>query len=132
MHRKMTVYLGNGPASQMSTLTIGWCVQLRCQKLLATYSIQAVILQSPSIVVDTIDNLDQLSSGGMPYKLHHALLNPDHQSNSIEDNFVEGQDEQVSSEKTHERVLNWTDAPFWPGLHNDVKKWVKGCANCVT
>ena len=20
---------------------------------------------------------------------------------------------------------------FWPGLRNDVKKWVKGCANCV-
>jgi len=53
------------------------------------------MLLFPSIVVNTIDNIDQLLAGGMPYRIHRASLNPDQQNNSIEDNFVEGEDEQV-------------------------------------
>ena len=208
-------------------------------ELLSAYSIPAEMIQNPSFILDTIENIDQLLAGGMPYKLRHASLNPDQQHNSIEDNFVEGQDEQVFavqcyhySEKSDDRILDWTKAYqedptthtlksilnthkpheipsaiiatapseyktllakgliaivsdkivyfkpilmnmkhvslmvvpkslrktlfdhyhagpsaghmgeyktlyrmrmrfFWPGLRNDVKKWVKGCANCV-
>ena len=208
-------------------------------ELLSTYSIPDSMLLLPSIVVDTIDNVDQLLAGGMPYKLRHASLNPDQQNDSIEDNFVEGQDEQVFTVQCYhmstppvDQVLDWTTAYqndnttrallsileqykaheipsavistapvefrtmltkglvailnsklvyfkpilmneryvtlliipeslrkplfdhyhagpsaghmgeyktlyrmrmrfFWPGLRNDVKKWVKGCANCV-
>jgi len=53
----------------------------------------------------------------MPYKLRYSSLNLDHQSNSIKDNFVEGQGEQVFavqcyhySKKTDDGILNWTDA----------------------
>ena len=64
-----------------------------------------------------IETIDQLLAGGMPYKLRHASLNPDHQHNSIEDNFVEGQDEQVFavqcyhySEKSDNCIIDWTEA----------------------
>ena len=56
-------------------------------ELLAAYSIPESMLSFPSIVVDTINNIDQLLAGGMPYRICHASLNPDQQSDSIEDNF---------------------------------------------
>ena len=208
-------------------------------ELLSMYSIPPQLLNSISIVIDDIDNIDQLLAGGMPYQLRTASLSPDHQTNCIEDNFVEGQDEQVfsvqcyhTSKDTDTRILKWDEAYrsdattqtllnilsqhkaneipsevvatapvefrtmlekglmaivqdkivyfkpilmnekyltlmvvpenlrkilfdhyhagpsaghmgeyktlyrmrmrfFWPGLRNDIKKWVKGCANCV-
>ena len=197
------------------------------------------MLLFPSIVVDTIGNIDQLLAGGMLYRIRHASLNPDQQSDSIEDNVVEGEDKQVftvqcyhTSNTSEDQILYWnttyqndpdtqalmtiltqhkahespstviSTAPgeytsmlakglitivndklvcfkpilmnmkhitliivpenlrtsifshyhkgpstghmgdykplyrmrmrfSWPGLRNDVKKWVKGCANCV-
>ena len=86
-------------------------------ELLSMYSIPPQLLNSISIVIDDIDNIDQLLAGGMPYQLRTALLSPDHQTNCIEDNFVEGQDEQVFSvqcyhtcEDTDTRILKWDKA----------------------
>jgi len=83
-------------------------------EIIAAYSIPEDLLLSPSIVVDTIDNIDQLLAGGMPYKFRNASLNPDHQSTSIKHSFVEGQDEQIFtvqcyhiSEKSDDWALNW-------------------------
>jgi len=86
-------------------------------ELLAAYSIPESMLSFPSIVVDTINNIDQLLAGGMPYRIRHASLNPDQQSDSIEDNFVEGEGEQVfavqcyhTSNTPEDQVLDWSAA----------------------
>jgi len=86
-------------------------------ELLAAYSIPESMLSFPSIVVNTIDNIDQLLAGGMPYRIRHASLNPDQQSDSIEDNIVEGEDEQVfavqcyhTSKTPEDQVLDWNTA----------------------
>ena len=97
--------------------TVWFARSASTSELMASYSIPEHLLLSPSIVVDTIDNIDQLLAGGMPYRFRNASLNPDHQCTSIEDSFVEGQDEQVFavqcyhiSEKSDDRVLNWDTA----------------------
>ena len=87
-------------------------------ELLRMYSLVEDRISIPDIILDTIPDIDHLLASGMPYNLRIASLNPDcKEGTSIEDSFVDSQDEHVftvqcylTSTEPSKTILDWSAA----------------------